>query len=79
MKKVCKPICLLLAIVSIFAMAGCKKEEAKSSTPNGSTVSGDPSGKKYKVGIVQQLEQVNIHQASLFPEPDTVAQYLRRK
>ena len=59
MKKVCKPICLLLAIVSIFAMAGCKKEEAKSSTPNGSTVSGDPSGKKYKVGIVQQLE----HQA----------------
>lgn len=32
-----------------------------------------------KAAIVQQLEQVNIHQASLFPEPDTVAQYLRRK
>ena len=32
-----------------------------------------------KAAIVQQLERVNIHQASLFPEPDTVAQYLRRK
>ena len=32
-----------------------------------------------KAAILQQLEQVNIHQASLFPEPDTVAQYLRRK
>ena len=28
----------------------------------------------------QHLEEVrSIHQASLFPEPDTVAQYLRRK
>ena len=32
-----------------------------------------------KAAIVQQLEQVNIHPASHFPEPDTVAQYLRRK
>ena len=32
-----------------------------------------------KAAIMQQLERVNIHQASLFPEPDTVAQYLRRK
>ena len=76
----CAAVLRILRQDGAFLLSGLDTDEADSDRKLRKHVLKElriPAG--CKAAIVQQLERVNIHQASLFPEPDTVAQYLRRK